>query len=226
MRIEKIASGSASVNSGSSIVNKVESSAFSDVLGSVFKSGGTDLKSIFSEASKRYGVSLDLLKAVAKIESNFNPRATSRAGAMGIMQLMPETAAWLGVTDAYDPEQNIMGGARLLKLLLNEFDGKTELALAAYNAGAGNVHKYNGIPPFAETQNYVRAVMSNLEGSSGIDIPEGYSSYQTLGEAALLAALGPDTDSPLSQKDYIYSALQLNLQMTMLGKDDEDKKIV
>lgn len=226
MKIEKIASGSTSVNNGSSIMNNIESSAFSDVLGSVLKSSGTDMKSLFSEASKRYGVSLDLLKAVAKTESNFNPTATSRAGAMGVMQLMPDTAAWLGVTDAYDPEQNIMGGAKLLKQLLTEFDGKTELALAAYNAGAGNVYKYNGIPPFAETQNYVRAVMSNLAGSSSINIPEGYNGYQTLGEAALLAALGSDTDSPLSQKDYLYSALQLNLQMTMLGKDDEDKRIV
>jgi soluble lytic murein transglycosylase-like protein len=94
-----------------------------------------DLDSIFEAASKKYNVPVNLLKAVAKAESNFNSHATSSCGAMGIMQLMPATAKSLGVTDAYNPEQNIMGGAKYLSQMLNQFNGNTELAVAAYNAG-------------------------------------------------------------------------------------------
>lgn len=126
-----------------------------------------DLDSIFAEASKKYGVSVDLLKAVAKAESNFNPEATSHCGAMGIMQLMPSTAQSLGVTDAYDPYQNIMGGAKLLSQLDKLYDGNIKLMLAGYNAGPGNVEKYGGVPPFEETQNYVVTVMRYLE--QGVD---------------------------------------------------------
>lgn len=126
-----------------------------------------DLDSIFKEASEKYGVSYDLLKAVAKAESNFNPEATSHCGAMGIMQLMPSTAESLGVTDAYDPYQNIMGGAKLLSQLDKLYDGNVKLMLAGYNAGPGNVEKYNGIPPFEETQNYVVTVMRYLD--EGVD---------------------------------------------------------
>ena len=126
-----------------------------------------DLDSIFTEASQKYGVSVDLLKAVAKAESNFNPEATSHCGAMGIMQLMPSTAESLGVTDAYDPYQNIMGGAKLLSQLDKLYDGNVKLMLAGYNAGPGNVEKYDGVPPFEETQNYVATVMRYLE--EGVD---------------------------------------------------------
>lgn len=126
-----------------------------------------DLDSIFAEASQKYGVSVDLLKAVAKAESNFNPEATSHCGAMGIMQLMPSTAKSLGVTDAYDPYQNIMGGAKLLSQLDKLYDGNVKLMLAGYNAGPGNVEKYDGVPPFEETQNYVVTVMRYLE--QGVD---------------------------------------------------------
>ncbi len=126
-----------------------------------------DLDSIFKEASEKYGVSVDLLKAVAKAESNFNPEATSHCGAMGIMQLMPSTAESLGVKDAYDPYENIMGGAKLLSQLDKLYDGNVKLMLAGYNAGPGNVEKYNGIPPFEETQNYVATVMRYLD--SGVD---------------------------------------------------------
>lgn len=117
------------------------------------------LEDIFEKASDKYNVSIDLLKAIAKQESNFKPDAVSRSGAMGVMQLMPATAKELGVTDAFDAEQNIMGGAKLISKLLNQYDGDTKLALAAYNAGSGNVRKYGGIPPFKETQNYVVKVM-------------------------------------------------------------------
>lgn len=119
-----------------------------------------DLDAIFNEAASKYGVDAKFLKAIAKCESDFSTECTSRSGAMGIMQLMPQTAASLGVTNAYDPYQNIMGGARYTSEKLTQYNGDKSLALAAYNAGSGNVAKYGGIPPFKETQNYVAKVMA------------------------------------------------------------------
>ena len=127
------------------------------------------LSQIFQKASETYGVDVNFLKAVARAESNFNSKATSKSGAMGIMQLMPSTAKSLGVNDAYDPYENIMGGAKMLSGLLAKYNGDQSLALAAYNAGSGNVKKYGGIPPFAETQNYVKKVLSYY--SEGVTIP-------------------------------------------------------
>lgn len=123
------------------------------------------MDSIFEEASARYGVSVKLLKAVAKAESNFNSKAVSKAGAIGVMQLMPATARSLGVTDPYDARQNIMGGAKYLKENLDRFGGNVTLALAAYNAGPNAVQKYGGVPPYKETQNYVKTVTSYMNGS-------------------------------------------------------------
>jgi soluble lytic murein transglycosylase-like protein len=114
---------------------------------------------LFSAASRRYGVSAALLSAVAKQESGYDARAVSPAGARGLMQLMPGTAKNLGVTDLFDPAQAVDGAARMLRDLTRRF-GSTELALAAYNAGPGAVLKYGGIPPYPETQRYVRNVMS------------------------------------------------------------------
>lgn len=144
-----------------------------DSFSSVFNAANseTTLESIFKEASDTYNVPLSLLKAVGKQESNFNAKATSRCGAQGIMQLMPATAAGLGVTDAYDPKQNIMGGAKYLSQLLSKYDGNTTLALAAYNAGSNNVAKYGGVPPFKETQDYVVKVTSYME--NGVALPGG-----------------------------------------------------
>lgn len=118
------------------------------------------LDAIFDEAASKYGVDAKFLKAIAKYESDFSTECTSSSGAMGIMQLMPQTAASLGVTNAYDPYQNIMGGARYISEKLAQYNGDKSLALAAYNAGSGNVAKYGGIPPFKETQNYVAKVMA------------------------------------------------------------------
>lgn len=144
--------------------NGLQSDITKNIPGSESVSAPKNLKDIFKEAASKYGVSENLLKAVAKAESGFNAGAVSSAGAIGIMQLMPSTAASLGVTDPYDATQNIMGGAKLLSRLLKKYNGNTSLALAAYNAGSGNVDKYGGIPPFKETQNYVNKVLAYLDG--------------------------------------------------------------
>ena len=131
----------------------------------VYENTAESMDAIFEEAASTYGVSVDLLKAVAKAESNFNPSAVSHAGAIGVMQLMPATASSLGVADPFDARQNIMGGAKYLKSNLEKYGGDVSLALAAYNAGPGSVAKYGGIPPYAETQNYVKKVTSYMSGS-------------------------------------------------------------
>ena len=125
---------------------------------------GTPYAELFKSASATYGVDARLLAAVAKQESGFNPKAVSHAGAQGLMQLMPATARGLGVSNSFDPAQAVDGAARLLRDLLKEF-GRTDLALAAYNAGPGAVHRYDGIPPYAETRAYVRTIMANLAGT-------------------------------------------------------------
>ena len=111
------------------------------------------------DAATQYSLPIELIAAVMRIESGGNPRAISSAGAMGLMQLMPVTADEMEVRDAFDPRQNILGGARYLRILVNTFDGSVALALAAYHAGASKVDKYGGIPPYPDTQKYVAEVI-------------------------------------------------------------------
>ena len=135
------------------------------------KTGQKTLKDIFTEASEKYQVPFSLLTAVGMQESTFRADAVSKAGAQGIMQLMPKTAAGLGVSDSFDPEQNINGGAKYLRELLDKYNGNISFALAAYNAGGNNVDKYGGIPPFKETQNYVEKVLGYM--NTGVTLPDG-----------------------------------------------------
>jgi soluble lytic murein transglycosylase-like protein len=117
---------------------------------------------IVQEAAQLYDMDPNLIRAVMQAESAFHPYAVSRAGAEGLMQLMPELATEMGVSNAFDPRENIMGGVRYLKRLLDYHDGNLDLALASYNAGPGNVERYGGIPPFRETRNYVKTIKGIL----------------------------------------------------------------
>ncbi len=142
--------GSSSIRTTSGSAASVRASQWDDVI---------------DEQAERHGVRADLVRAVIQVESAFNPRARSRVGAMGLMQLMPDTAAELGVTNPYDPKQNIRGGVTYLRSLLDEFGGNEELALAAYNAGPGAVNKYGRvIPPYRETRDYVKKVSARTGG--------------------------------------------------------------
>jgi len=130
------------------------------------------LNEIILSASRRHAVDSNLVKAVVKVESDFDPNAVSVAGAMGLMQLMPETAFRLGVNRPFDPNENIMGGTRLLRRLLDRYDDNITLALAAYHAGPGRVDAYGGVPPIEETHRYIRKVFS------------AYSTYRKINPAS------------------------------------------
>ena len=121
----------------------------------------SQILNVVSQISKKHGVDEKLVQALIKQESGFNPKAKSKAGAMGLMQLMPSTAKNLGVKDPYNIVQNVEGGVKYLKSMLDKYNGNMILALAAYNAGPGAVDKYDGVPPYKETQNYVRNILAN-----------------------------------------------------------------
>lgn len=141
---------------------------FDNVINNI-SSGSESLDDIFNEVSNEYGVNVNLLKAVAKAESDFDTEAVSYCGAQGIMQLMPTTAESLGVEDPFDARQNITGGAKMLAYLLDDYNGNVTLALAAYNAGSGSVSKYGGVPPYKETLGYIDRIKDILGGALSSD---------------------------------------------------------
>lgn len=122
-----------------------------------------DYSDLIQKYAAQNGLEPALVRAVIKTESDGNPRCVSRAGAMGLMQLMPDNVKEAGIADPFDPEQNIAAGSKQLAGLLSQYRGNLDLALAGYNAGPGNVHKYGGVPPFTETQNYIKRVRAAME---------------------------------------------------------------
>lgn len=222
---------------------KTVSNNFSSFLGE-----SKSLDDVFQKAADKYDVSADLLKSIGKAESDFREKVVSRSGAVGIMQLMPATAKYLGVNDSYDAEQNIMGGAKYVKELLDKYNGDTSLALAAYNAGMGNVSKYGGIPPFKETQNYVKKVLNYMQtdiqtgvtvtvsnqNNSAAQISSGYSTaisntpvYTSSNLDLTLAKLEKDssldTDSLFSYDKYL-EFLELYMKFIESKESEEEKE--
>lgn len=170
-----------------------------------------ELLSIFQEAATTFGVSFELLTSIGRAESNYNSNAVSSAGAVGIMQLMPATAAALGVTNSYDARENIMGGAKYISQLLAKYNGNTSLALAAYNAGSSNVEKYGGIPPFTETQNYVQKVLSYMNATLTAEATAASSTVQETTQTI---------SDFLAENNISRDALDLFVALLKLGKTD------
>ncbi len=168
--VDKINTGLSTASTALGASKTHETTSFEDTLNLNQQNTQVSLENLFQKAAKKYNVDINLLKAIAKQESNFQLDAVSHCGATGIMQLMPATAKAMGVKDSKDPEQNIMGGAKLISQLLDKYDGNIKLALAGYNAGIGNVAKYGGVPPFEETKNYIKKVMNYYK--EGVDVPD------------------------------------------------------
>lgn len=178
---------------------------------------------IFEEAAQRYDVPVTLLKAIAKAESGFDAGAVSAAGAQGVMQLMPGTASALGVEDPFDARSNIMGGAKYISDKLRQYDGDIDLALAAYNAGSGNVEKYGGVPPFPETENYIRKIREYMGTELSADQmvvtgsgrgQNGTSAiYQTVGGNGVADTSGIDMQDALYLVELMKQQMQNRMTM-------------
>lgn len=183
-------------------------------------SGSQSMDEMFERASMATGVPVDLLKAVAKTESDFNPNCVSHAGAMGVMQLMPCNVEEYGVTDPFDAEQNIMAGAQQLADLSRRYDGDLTLTLAAYNAGSGNVAKYGGVPPFKETQNYIRKVTA-LVGED-ITIPAAQNFMPANGMDGMLPTVTMDALLQDKMQQMVYLMAQgMKYNLPSLNLTDE-----
>lgn len=187
----------------------------------------SSMDAIFAEAAKTYGVPINLLKAVAKAESNFQADAVSSAGAIGVMQLMPATAQSLGVSDPYDAKSNIMGGAKYLAQKLEQYNGNVELTLAAYNAGSGNVAKYGGVPPFTETQNYVKRVMEyaqeSLPADQNITTNSSYDTMTSNNQTQSVSSLSVSKEMCLYMIEMMKAQLQLQVHNSMDLTDSKNE---
>lgn len=204
LRQSQILQGTYGTYSGLWQNSGIQGMSFSDIYRNASKKMNIEesMDAIFEEAADTYDVPVQLLKAMGKAESGFDAGAVSPAGAQGVMQLMPATAEALGVSDPFDARSNIMGGARYISDLLNKYDGDMDLALAAYNAGSGNVKKYGGVPPFKETQNYIQRIKEYM----GTDLTIGKTVVTQTG-------LREETDTSLTQslQDRTYSAFDEEL---------------
>ncbi len=219
---------SSSISSGR---QAAASQSFSDTFKNTSQRLGVpvSMDSIFEEAAQLYNVPAALLKAMGKAESGFNADAVSSAGAQGVMQLMPATAKALGVDDPFDARSNIMGGAKYIAEKLRDYDGDIELALAAYNAGSGNVRKYGGVPPFTETQNYIKRIMEYM----GMDLTTGKTVTDKAGTDAGTSNVDVDVISDNMEltevmTQYFLAKMQLQLQDKMntlgLSVSEEEKE--
>ena len=174
-----------------------------------------ELDAIFTKAAEAYQIPEQLLRAIAYHESRYKPEVVSSAGAMGIMQLMPATAHDMGVADPFDPEQNVMGGAKLLGQLFDKYDGDLKLTLAAYGAGRVSVAKYGGVPPFEETQNFVRDILSAVGEVSRADAPVQRPSQTYTGMM----------DGILSFQDFTETDYRLLLAYLLHEQNDADEAL-
>jgi len=155
---------------------------------------------IIHEACNKHGVDPALVHAIVKVESDFNAYAVSRKGAMGLMQLMPQTAVDMDVKNTFNPSENIAGGVKYIRYLLDRYEGNLQLALAAYNAGETNVKKWGTIPPFTETRQYVKKVLAVYNGGS-LTIPTSYTVYVGYGSDCTLLL----TDNPSGHQNRTYT---------------------
>lgn len=191
--------------------NTQEDVSFADVLENTASEVKVpeSMDAIFEEAAEKYGVPAALLKAMGKVESDFNADAVSSAGAQGVMQLMPATARALGVKDPFDARSNIMGGAKYISQKLKKYNGDIDLALAAYNAGSGNVKKYGGVPPFKETRNYISRIRKYMQ--SDIRIGKTVQTARSQGAAAYRSA--ENTSAVYGQQEAMNMIELMKLQM-------------